>query len=237
MITRSKARAIKKAQDEAKLRQATPTHAPPQQPSSRVDGIVQQARQPEQVLAGNHDQIQLQQAEMEAALLAAIAQIAAEQNSNVLAGAANNQRPVDGTLFEAATLEHLATVRARLDLMRTSSKIACQYLRVTIMVCQASAVAQQKLILTSSHLLPKALSSRLGACPDIVAIALLALLLHLFNVLCVSRVWTRESLAERVAASAAVFMIVGEFLETKLDWMFNLQFYATLVSMWGSTSG
>lgn len=224
---------MKKAQEDAKLRQATPTHAPPQTRFPRSDGIVQQARQPEQVLAGNHDQIQLQQAEMEAALLAAIAQMAAEQSHGVLAGATDNQQPIDGTLFEAAALEYLATVRARLDLMRTSSKIAWEYFRVTIMACQGSTIAQQKLTLILSYLLPKTLSLRLGACPGIVAIAILALLLHLFNVLCVRRVWTRESLAERVAASAARFMMVGETLEMILDWMLTLQSYATFVSLWG----
>jgi len=233
MITRSKARAIKKAQEEAKSQQATPIHAPSQQHFSFIDEIVQQAHQPEQVPPNSHDQIQLQQAEMEAALLAAIAQIAAEQNQAVLPGVTTDQRPIDGTNLEAAALEHLATVRARLGLLRTSSKIAWQYFRVATMVCQASALVQQKFTLISSYLLPKALSLRLGACPGIVAIALLALLLHLFNVLCVRRVWTQESLAERVVASAAVFMIVGEFLEMSLDRMMNLQFYATLISLWG----
>jgi hypothetical protein len=203
MITRSKARAIKKAQDEAKSRQATPTHAPLQPPSMRVDGVVQQAHQPDQVLAGSHDQIQIQQAEMEAALLAAIAQIAAEQNQAVLPGATTNQRPVDTTLFEGAALEHLAIARARLDLMQTSCKIAWQYFRVTTMACQAITVIQQKLTLVSFNLFPEILSRRLGACSGIVAVVLLAFLLHLFNVLCVCRIWTPESLAERAAASAA----------------------------------
>jgi len=154
-----------------------------------------------------------------------------------LPGATADQRPTDGAIFEAEAIEHQATVTARLDLMRTSCKIAWQYFRVTIMVCQASAVVQQKLTLTSSYLLSEPLSRRFGAFSGIVAITLLVLLLHLFNVLCVRRVWTRESLTERVAASAALFVIFEEFLETSLDWMFNLQSYATLVTMCGSASG
>ena len=101
------------------------------------------------------------------------------------------------------------------------------------MAYQASAVVQQKVTLISSYFLSKSLSHWLGVCPGFVAIALLVLVLHLFNILCVRRVWTRETLAERVAASATFFTVVGEFLETSLEWILDFQFYATLVSLWG----
>ena len=233
MITRSKARAVKKAQDEAKSRQPTQTPAPLQQPSPRVYRNIRPERRPDQVIAGSHEQVQLQRAEIEAALLAAIAQMAAGQSLDVQAGAAIDQQPFDATIFEAAALEHLATVRARLDLMRTSCRIALDYFRIATMAYQASAVVQQKLTLVSSYFLLNPFSRWLGACPSFVAIALLVLLLHLFNVLCVRRVWTRESLAERVAASAAFVTVVGEFLESSLEWILDLQFYVTLVSVWG----
>jgi hypothetical protein len=91
--------------------------------------------------------MQLQQAEMEAALVAAITQMAAEQNETVMAGTTTTQQPIDEPLFDVAALEHLATVRARLDLMRTSCRIAWEYFRVITMACQASTIVQQRAML------------------------------------------------------------------------------------------
>lgn len=201
-----------------------PTHASLQHPCLRIDRIVPQAHQPDQVLASSHDQAQLQQAEMEAALIAAIAQMAAEQDQAVMAGATTNQRPIDEPLLNAAALEHLATVRARLDLMRTSCEIAWEYFRIVATACQASTMVQQKVMLVSSYFVSKSLGRWLGVWPGIVAVALLVTLLHLFNVLCVRRIWRPESLAGRVTASAAIFLTVGGFLEEKLEWLLILQF-------------
>ena len=223
MITRSKARAIKKAQDEAKLRQATQTHTPLQQPSPRVYRNFRRERNTNQVISGSRDQAQLQQEEIEAALLAAIAQMAVDQNQDVPAGATINQNLFDETPFEAAALEQLATVRARFDLMRTSCKIAWDYFRIVLMACQASAVVQQKIMLISPYFATTGLSILFGLWLDIVAVALFVVLLHLFNVLCVRRMWAQESLAERVAASATFFLAVGGFLREKLEWMLIVQ--------------
>jgi hypothetical protein len=150
--------------------------------------------------------------------------MATDENQAALAGATITQQPTDGALFEAAMLEHLATARARLDLMQSSCRIAWEYFMFTTMACRATIVVQQKLALLSSHLLPKALSHGFGACAGMVAIALLAVLLHLFNVLCVRRVWTRDPLVERVAASAADLKVVREFLEASLGWMMIYNF-------------
>lgn len=215
---------MRQAQNNIKSRNAMPTHSSLPRPCLRIDGIVPQAHQPDQVLAGSDDQMHLQQAEMEAALIAAITQMAAEQNQAVMAGATTNQRLIDEPLFDAAALEHLATVRARLDLMRTSGQIAWDYFRITTMACQASAFVQQRVMLISSCFVSKSLSHWLGVWPGIVAVALLVMLLHLFNVLCVRRIWRPESLAERVATSAALFRIVGGFLKEKLEWLLILQF-------------
>lgn len=223
MITRSKARAVKKAQDEAKSRQPTQTYAPLQQPSPRVYRDFRQELQPNQVIASSQDQAQVQHAEIEAALLAAIAQMAAHQNQTGPAGATINQNPFDGTPFEAAALEQLATVRARFDLMRTSCKIAWDYFRIVLMACQASAVVQQKITLISPYFATTELGIMVGLWLDIVAVALLVMLLHLFNVLCVRRMWAQESLAERVAASAAFFLAVGGFLKESLEWVLIVQ--------------
>jgi hypothetical protein len=232
MITRSKARAIKQAQEEAKLRQATPTQTALPQPSSRVCRNVRLERQLDQVLTGDNDQMQLQPAEIAAALLADIANMATEENQAAAAGATINQRPIDGSLFNAAGLEHLATTRARHDLMRTSGKILWDYFRITTLACQASAIVRQIIRSIPSYFVAKQLSPWLGLWLGIFAIALLALLLHLFNVLFVRRIWTWESLAKRVAASAAVFFVVGEFLETNLEWMPTIRCYAMLISLW-----
>jgi hypothetical protein len=218
MITRSKARAIKKAQDELKSRQPTQTHAPLQQPPSRVIRDVHQERQPNQVIASSHHQVQVQHADIEAALLEAIAQMAADQNQAGPAGAPLNQNIFDETPFDAAALENQATVRARFDLMRTSCKIAWDYFRILLMACQASAVVHQKIMLISPYFATVELSRLFGLWLDIVAVALLVMLLHLFNVLCARRIWARESLAERIAASAAFFLAVGEFLKENLEW-------------------
>jgi hypothetical protein len=230
MITRSKARAIKQAQEEAKLRQATPTQTALPQPSSRVCRNVRLERQLDQVLTGDNDQMQLQPAEIAAALLADIANMATEENQAAAAGATINQRPIDGSLFNAAGLEHLATTRARHDLTRTSGKILWDYFRITALACQASAIVRQIIRSIPPYFVAKQLSPRLGLWLGIFAIALLALLLHLFNVLFVRR-RTRESLAKRVAASAVVFLVVGEFLETNLEWMPTIRCYAMLISL------
>ena len=224
MITRSKARAMRQAQHNIKSQNARPTHASLEHPCRRIDEIVPQSHQPDQVLASSHDQVQLQQAELEAALIAAITQMAAEQNQAVMPGATTNQRLIDEPFFDAAALEHLATVRARLDLMRTSCKIAWEYFRVTTMACQASTVVQQRVMLISSCLVLKSRGHWLGVWPGIVAVSLLVTLLHLLNVLCVRRIWRPESLAERVATSAALFLTVGGFLKEKLEWLLILQF-------------
>ena len=224
MITRSKSRALRRAQNEIKSQNATPTHASLQHPCLRIGGIDPQAHQPGEVVAGNHDRVELQQTGMEAALIAAITQMAAEQNETVMAGATTTQRPIDELLFDAAALEHLATVRARLDLMRTSCKIAWEYFRVITMACQASTFVQQRVMLISSSFVSTSLSRWLGVWPGLIAVALLVMLLHLFNVLCVRRIWTRESLAGRVTASAAIFLAVGGLLKEKLEWLLILQF-------------
>lgn len=224
MITRSKARAMRQAQNKIKSRNAMPTHASLQQPCLRIDGIVLQADQPDQVLAGSRDQIPPTHVEMEAALIAAITQMAAEQNQAVMPRATTDQGPIDESLFDAAALEHLATVRARLDLMRTSGQIAWDYFRIITMACQASAFVQRRVMLISSCFVSKSLGHWLGVWPGIVAVALLVMLLHLFNVLCVRRISRPESLAERVATSAALFLIVGGFLKEKLEWLLILQF-------------
>lgn len=232
MITRSKAKAIKQAQGEAKLRQATPTHTSLHQPSSRVYRDVRSERQSDQALAGSNDQMDLQPAEIAAALLAAIVQMGANENRAAAAGATINQRPIDGTPFNAAGLDHLAIARARHDLMRTCGKIAGDYFRITAMACQASAIVRQIIRSIPSYFVTKELSPWLGLWLGIAAIVLIALLLHLFNTLCVRRIWTRESLAERVAASAAVSLIVAEILETSIEKFSTIQRYAMLISLW-----
>ena len=215
---------MRQAQKNIESQTAMPTHASLQHPCLRIDRIVPQAHQPDQVLASSHDQAQLQQAEMEAALIAAIAQMAAEQDQAVMAGATINQRFIDESLFDAAALEHLATVRARLDLMRTSGQIAWDYFRIITMACQASAFVQQRVMLISSCFVSGSLGRWLGVWPGIITVALLVMLMHLFNVLCVRRIWRPKSLAERVATSAALFLTVGGFLKEKLEWLLILQF-------------
>jgi hypothetical protein len=158
----------------------------------------------------------LQSAEIAAALLAAIAQMRADENQAAL-GATNNQLPVTGTLFNPPEIKHLATVRARHDLMRTSDNIAWptsaspQWL-----VKQALSFGRSS---GRFHPTIYQINSFFGSGYGwvIVAIVLLALLLHLFNVLGVRRIWTRESLATIIAASAAVFLIVGVFMEMSLE--------------------
>ena len=93
MITRSKARVIRQAENKLKPRNATPTQASFQQQPSRVDAVATHATQMDQVLADNHDQTQLSYAEIEAALLTAIAQMGAHENQAGLAGTTNNQQP------------------------------------------------------------------------------------------------------------------------------------------------
>jgi hypothetical protein len=107
--------------------------------------------------------------------------------------------------------------------MRTSCKIAWDYFRIVLMACQASAVVHQKIMLISPYFATAELSSLFGLWLDIVAAALLVMLLHLFNVLCARRIWARESLAERIAASAALFLAVGEFLKENLEWALIVQ--------------
>lgn len=232
MITRSKARAIKQAQEEAKLRQPTPTHASLHQPSSRVYRNVQPERQSYQILTDSDDQMELQPAEVAAALLAAIVRMGANENQAAAAGTTINQRSINGTTSNALGLERLASTRARHDLVRTSGKIAWDYFRITTMACQASAIVRQIIRSIPSHFVTKELSPWLGLWLGIAAIALIALLLHLFNTLCVRRVWTRESLAERAAASAAVSLIVAEILETSIERFSVIQRYAMLISLW-----
>ncbi|GAB7322989.1 hypothetical protein MBLNU13_g05519t1 [Cladosporium sp. NU13] len=99
---------------------------------------------------------------MEAALTAAIAQMAIEHNQAVMAGATTNQRSVHKQLFNAAALEHLATFRARLDLMQTSCKIAWEYFRIITMACQSSTIVHQRAMLMSSYLVSKSLGRWLG---------------------------------------------------------------------------
>lgn len=219
MITRSKARAMRQSQNNIKSQNARPTHASLQHPCLRIDGIVPQAHHQDQILASSRDQVQIQQAEMEAALIAAITWMAAEQD-----GATTNQQLFNEPLFDVVALEHLATVRARLDLMRTSGRIAWDYFRITTMACQASAFVQQRVMMISSCFVSRSLGRWLGVWPGIIAVALLVMLLHLFNVLCVRRTWRPKSLAERVATSATLFLTVGGFLKEKFEWLLILQF-------------
>jgi hypothetical protein len=178
MITRSKARANRQAQNEIESRKTTSTRTTLRRPSSRTDEVIPRAHQPDDILAGNHGQIRDKYAELEAAN-----QMAAEQDPVVLAEA-TNQRPVNEVVFDEAMLESLATIKARLDLTHTSCKIAWVYFRITTMACQASIEFQQKFASLSSFLPVNQLGCWLGAWPGTVALALLVLLLHLFNVLC-----------------------------------------------------
>jgi len=223
MITRSKTRAIQQAQNEIRSRRATSTRTPLQQPLPRVDEAVPQARRPNIIFADGHGQIQNEPAELEAALLETINQVAAGQGQADLAGAPVNQQPINEAVFDAAALERLATAIARLNLMRTSCKIAWVYFRIATMACQASVGFQQKFASFMSFLPMSELGSWLGAWPGTIALALFVLALHLFNVLCVRRILTQESLANRVDASAAIFLGVGSFLKEKLEWMLILQ--------------
>ena len=105
-----------------------------------------------------------------------------------------------------------------------SCKIAWEYFRIITMACQARTIVQQRVMLLPSYFASKSLSRWLGAWPVIFGIAPLVMLFYLFNVLCVRRVWTQESLAQRVTASAAFLLVVEEFLEEKLEWMLVFQF-------------
>lgn len=203
MITRSKTRATRQAQHETKTRRAAATHAPVQQPCSRVTRVVPQARQPRHIPTGSNGQVQHQQAELEAALPVAIDQTAEDHDQAILAEAAVDQYPVDGVVFDAAPR---ATFRARLDLMLTSCKIAGEFFQIAAMACQTSARVQQEITSISSFITSGKFGVWLGVWPGIVAFALFVLLLHLFNVLFVRRMLTQESLAERVTASAALFL-------------------------------
>ena len=186
MITRSRARAIQQAQNGADPHTATTTRTPPRTP--RMGGVRQQIRRPIPTLAGNNGHIQQPRAEVDAALLAAVNHVAAEQDQANLAEATANEQPINEPLFDAAMLERLVTLKARLDLMRTSCKTAWVYFRITTMACQASIGFQQKFASTSSFLPFDQVGCRFGAWPGTVASALLVLLLHLFNVLCLRRI-------------------------------------------------
>jgi hypothetical protein len=54
-------------------------------------------------------------------------------------------------------------------------------------------------------------------------VAVLVVLLHLFDVLCVRRVLTWASMGERVTASAAIFLGIAERLRERLGWMLLFQ--------------
>jgi len=223
MVTRSKTRAIQQAQNRIRSQRETSTRTSLQQPLPRVDEVVPQAHRPNIIFAGGHGQIQNEPAELEAALLAAINQVAADQDQADLAEAPADQKPVNEAVFDAAALERLVTAIARLNLMRTSCKIAWVYFRIATMACQASVGFQQTFASFMSFLPMSQLGSWLGAWPGTIALALVVLLLHLFNILCVRRSLTQESLAERVNASAAIFLGAGSFLKEKLEWMLLLQ--------------
>lgn len=222
MITRSKARAMK-ARGETRAAKEIPTTIPVQHPSSHVPHGFPQARQSAQVLNSRNDQSQYQPGDVEAALLAAFNQMAADQDQDVLAGAGAGQHPIDEAVFDPAALEHLATIAARLDLLRTSCKIAGQFFQVAVMACQASVGVQQKISSFSSYVVEEQLGIWLGIWPGVIAVTFFFVLLHLFNVMFVRRFGTRESLAERVTASAAMFLAVGAALKNRLEWMLVLR--------------
>jgi hypothetical protein len=134
MITRSKAKAME-AQAKLNAPKRVPTLAPAQQPSAHVPAEIPQTRQPDQLRTSRRDHDQQQQhAELEAALLAAVMQMAVNPNQTE---AQAGQQPINETAFYATAPRNQATTAACLDLMRTSGKITVQFLRVTLMACQA----------------------------------------------------------------------------------------------------
>jgi hypothetical protein len=211
MITRSKAKALK-AQAEL--------NAPKKAPTSGIHTGTLQSRQPSQLHASRLDQNQQQQqnAELEAALLAAAIQMA--RNSNQI-GARVDQDPNIDPAFDAAALETQATIAACLDLMRTSCKIAVQVLTITLMACQASNAVHRKVASVSSYIT----ASEHSFWPGLFAVTIFVVSLHLFDVLCVRPVLTRASMGERVTASAAIFLGAGERLRERLRWMLIVQLW------------
>jgi hypothetical protein len=110
---------------------------------------------------------------------------------------------------------------ACLDLMRTSCKIAVQVLTITLMACQASNAVHRKVASVSSYIT----ASEHSFWPGLFAVTIFVVSLHLFDVLCVRRVLTRASMGERVTASAAIFLGVGERLRERLRWMLIVQLW------------
>jgi hypothetical protein len=216
MITRSKAKAME-AQAKLNAPKRVPTLAPAQQPSAHVPAEIPQTRQPDQLRTSRRDHDQQQQhAELEAALLAAVMQMAVNPNRTE---AQAGQQPINETAFYATAPRNQATTAACLDLMRTSGKITVQFLRVTLMACQVSNTVHQKVASISSYITAKEQSFW----PGLFAVAVLVVLLHLFDVLCVRRVLTRASMGERITASAAIFLGIAERLRERLGWMLLFQ--------------